>query len=40
MEPGQLAAEFAKDPPSEPTDYGQILQKLESTIFPGALSAS
>lgn len=24
----------------EPTEYGQILQKLETTIFPGALSAT
>eukprot|EP00438_Fugacium_kawagutii_P016284 Skav201198 [mRNA] locus=scaffold633:451867:453789:- [translate_table: standard] len=27
-----------KDPPEGPTDYGQILQKLEKNIFPGALS--
>ncbi|CAK9070628.1 Aromatic-L-amino-acid decarboxylase (AADC) (DOPA decarboxylase) (DDC) [Durusdinium trenchii] len=38
VEPGQLAADFAKEPPVEPTEYGQILQKLETTIFPGALS--
>lgn len=38
VEPGQLAAEFQKDPPEGPTDYGQILQKLEKNIFPGALS--
>ncbi len=39
VEPGQLAAAFQKDPPDGPTEYGQILQKLEKNIFPGALSA-
>jgi hypothetical protein len=29
-----------QDPPEGPTDYGQILQKLEKNIFPGALSSS
>lgn len=38
MKPGDLAAKFDKDPPDGPTDYGQILQKLESKVFPGALS--
>lgn len=39
VEPGQLASAFQKDPPDGPTEYGQILQKLEKNIFPGALSA-
>lgn len=38
VKPGDLAAKFDKDPPDGPTDYGQILQKLESKVFPGALS--
>jgi len=38
VKPGDLAAKFDKDPPDGPTDYGQILQKLEAKVFPGALS--
>ncbi|OLP86631.1 Alpha-methyldopa hypersensitive protein [Symbiodinium microadriaticum] len=32
VKPGDLAAKFDKDPPDGPTDYGQILQKLESKV--------
>ncbi|CAJ1439955.1 unnamed protein product [Effrenium voratum] len=38
LEPGELAQQFETSAPEEPRDYGQILQKLEAQVFPGALS--